>query len=171
MLNASSRSPRPARASVLGTKLRSARANTLAPRNGQVLDGAPRVRPLVALVACALIMFWIGPLYAWSLFVEPLEVLLLRSRASISGVFSIANAGFSIGLRVGRFTYGRMPLAALSIRTIAMGAGGLPIAASYMTFWAVSVGYGRLSDLANGLGHARCLQIVHKYASGARQAS
>lgn len=107
-------------------------------------------------------MFWIGPLYAWSLFIEPLEALLSQSRASISGVFSIANVGFTIGLLVGPLSYGRVPLAALSLLTIVMGASGLLIAATTpLTLWGIWIGYGGLFGLANGLGYSLCLQIVH----------
>lgn len=126
-----------------------------------IAGGEGHVRPLAVLVACALIMFWIGPLYAWSLFVEPLEGLLQESRASISGVFSIANVGFTVGLLVAPFSYGRVSLAKLSLLTIALGACGLLLAASYMSLWSVWIGYGGLFGLANGLGYALCLQIVH----------
>lgn len=128
-------------------------------------DESP-VRPLAVLIACALIMFWIGPLYAWSLFVEPLENMLRESRASISGVFSIANVGFTVGLLVGPFCYGRISLSHLSLLTIALGASGLLLAAGFMSLWSVWIGYGGLFGLANGLGYALCLQIVHNTLPG-----
>ncbi len=111
-------------------------------------------------------MFWIGPLYAWSLFVEPLESLLQESRASISGVFSIANVGFTVGLLVGPFSYGRVSLSHLSLLTIALGASGLLLASGFMSLWSVWIGYGGLFGLANGLGYALCLQIVHNTLPG-----
>lgn len=106
-------------------------------------------------------MFWIGPLYAWSLFVEPLESLLSQSRASISGVFSIANIGFTLGLLIAPSLYGRLPLGLLSTVTVLIGAGGLLIAGLQMSLWSIWIGYGALFGLANGLGYSLCLQIVH----------
>lgn len=127
---------------------------------------AKRTVPSLALGACALIMFWIGPLYAWSVFVAPLEAVLGESRAAVSSVFSIANVGFTLALLFVPLLFGRVRLAWLSLATLALGAGGLALAGAQPSLWGVWIGYGGLFGIANGLGYALSLQVVQTALPG-----
>ncbi|PYN10661.1 MAG: hypothetical protein DME05_26675, partial [Candidatus Rokuibacteriota bacterium] len=47
----------------------------------------------------------IGSLYAFSVFLKPLEALLGLSRADLAFVFALAAAGFGIGMNLAPYVY------------------------------------------------------------------
>jgi MFS transporter, OFA family, oxalate/formate antiporter len=113
-----------------------------------------------ALAAAVLTMFSIGALYAWSVFVEPLQNLLGQSRASISAVFSIANVGFMFGLLMGplvRQHYGRSFAAALAFL---LASGGIGLSGLWQSVWAMWIGFGALFGIANGIGYVLSLELA-----------
>ena len=55
-------------------------------------------RPCAAVAAALLFNPMLGSLYAWSVFLAPLEAELSVPRAEISSVFSIAILCFTVGL-------------------------------------------------------------------------
>ena len=55
-------------------------------------------RPGAAIAAALLLNPMLGSLYAWSVFLGPLEAELGLPRAKISGIFSIAIFCFTVGM-------------------------------------------------------------------------
>jgi OFA family oxalate/formate antiporter-like MFS transporter len=114
-----------------------------------------------ALAGSVLIMFALGSLYAWSLFVEPLESVLAQPRSAVSAVFSIANICFVLGLLIGPRLHRRVGASIACAITFTFAAVGLAASGLWPSIWAVWAGYGGLFGLANGFGYGLSLQVVH----------
>jgi MFS family permease len=127
-----------------------------------VSAGGPQApRPLLAAAAAVPIMASLGTLYAWSVFVEPLEARLGASRAAVSAVFSTAIVAFTVGMLVGPLLHRRLTAPHLVLATGGLAAAGLLMAAAVPSIWAIAFGYGALFGLANGFGYGAALQLVH----------
>jgi hypothetical protein len=63
---------------------------------------AAQTRPRLAVAAALLLNPVLGALYAWSVFVAPLEAALGAPRAEVSLVFSIAIVAFTAGMLLTR---------------------------------------------------------------------
>jgi predicted MFS family arabinose efflux permease len=124
------------------------------------VTAAPRIRPRYATAAAILLMAMLGTLYAWSVFVEPLESRFAQSRSLISAIFSAAIVAFTIGMLVGHRFYGALSAPAIAVLTGAVAAAGLALAAAGDSVWLVAAGYGGLFGLANGIGYGLSLQII-----------
>lgn len=123
------------------------------------------VGPAAALVCCivpsALLMFALGSLYAWSIFVGPLEQMYDAARSSVSAVFSLATLCFAATMVVGAQAYRFLPAPALALVTCVIAALGLALAGSGLSLWAVALGYGGLFGAANGIGYGLSVQVVN----------
>ena len=108
-------------------------------------------RPYFPLAAGVLINFSIGILYAWSVFVEPLEAQLQIGRATVSATQSIC----VLTATVGTFAMHRMlhwlALPRLTLVMGAMAAVGLALAGFGQSVAALYVGYGILYGFAAGI--------------------
>lgn len=106
-------------------------------------------------------MFSIGALYAWSVFLVPLERELGASRAELSAVFSIATASFTLCMLFGAHLYRHVSAPTLAFLTGALAAAGLLLAGTgTSSLPAIGLGFGVLFGLANGLGYGLSLQVV-----------
>lgn len=99
-----------------------------------------------------------GSLYAWSVFVRPLESLLAVSRTEISLVFSIAVVCFTVGNFVSPRMFGKIPAWGLTAIAGALAAGGLGWAAMSERFLPVAIGYGGMFGFACGFAYNVVLQ-------------
>ena len=113
-----------------------------------------------AVIAAVVIMFSIGALYAWSVFIEPLESQLRIPRATTSLVFSLATCCFTVSMLLGPrlYPYARAPWIALSV--FALAAIGFALAAWGSSIWSLGFGFGVLFGVANGLGYGLSIQLV-----------
>jgi MFS family permease len=105
-------------------------------------------------------MVALGTLYAWSVFVEPLERALGQSRAAVSSIFSLATVGFTIGMLVGPAFYRMTRAWTLALVACALATAGLLLSSIGGTIAVVALGYGVLFGLANGIGYGLSLQVV-----------
>lgn len=121
----------------------------------------PPARPALAAVAAVIVMASLGTLYAWSVFVEPLEAELQTSRSTVSAVFSVAIVAFTVGMLVGPLLYRHLSAAAFILLTGVLAGAGLALAAAGGGFWIIACGYGGLFGIANGFGYGIALQLVH----------
>ena len=58
-----------------------------------------------AVAGAVILMFSLGSLYPWSVFVQPLEDELAVSRSAVSRVFSLATVGFTAFMLIGPLFY------------------------------------------------------------------
>lgn len=115
-----------------------------------------------------LLMFSLGTLYSWSVFVPPLEAEFAQSRSAISAVFSVAIIFFAIGMLAAPSIVGARPAWAVAFLTCLLAAAGLTLAAQGNSVWMVIAGFGVLFGLANGFGYSLSLQAVDAPSSKRR---
>jgi OFA family oxalate/formate antiporter-like MFS transporter len=75
----------------------------------------------------------LGSLYAFSIFLKPLETQLGATRSALAVVFALATVGFTVGMNVAPRLFGRMSAVALLATCVAAATAGFVIAA-YATF-------------------------------------
>ena len=121
----------------------------------------PRRRPWAALLAVTLVNLPLGSIYAFSVFLKPIEAELGLPRSALSLVFGLASVGFTVGMLLAPYAYGALParwlLACCSIAaTIGIAltgwADGLPM---------LLFGYGVLFGLGGGGAYIVAQQSVN----------
>lgn len=112
-------------------------------------------------VAAILIMFSMGSLYTWSVFVQPLENDLRISRSQTSLVFSLAVVSFTILMLCGPHIHRYLRVTTITMLTFGLAATGSALAGWGSSIWTIALGYGGLFGAANGLGYGLSIQLVH----------
>ena len=115
--------------------------------------------PVIA--AAVVLMTVLGSMYAWSVFILPLEDSLQVPRADVSLIFSLATLTFTMGMLVAPLLYPRLSPARLALGIAALAGLGHLLAAS-LVFELVLLGYGGLFGLANGAGYSIAVQSVQQ---------
>lgn len=108
-----------------------------------------------------------GTLYAFSVFLEPMEQLLGVGRAQMSMVFALATITLTTGMNVAPRLYRALPPALLAIACGAVSAAGLLLAAGANRFAEFVAGYGVLFGLGAGVGFIVVQQGVNQVVSRA----
>lgn len=103
----------------------------------------------------------IGALYAFSVFIQPLEALLGLSRADLALVFAVAAAAFGVGMMAAPALYRIAPAPWLVLACAGSGALGIALAASARGLLALAVGYGGLFGLGGGAAYILVQQMVN----------
>ncbi len=112
--------------------------------------------------AVVVLMSSIGTLYAWSIFVAPIEAEFGRSRSVTSIVFAVATTAFTVAMLAGdSITRGRS-LRSNAFVACLLGAGGLALSAAAGSIWLVLLGFGALFGFSNGLVYGISLQIAQQ---------
>lgn len=103
----------------------------------------------------------IGSLYAFSVFLQPLEVLLGLTRADLAFVFALAAAAFGVGMMVAPSLHGiaRTPL--LVTACALANALGLALAATAGGLTQLAIGYGVLFGIGGGAAYILVQQMVN----------
>ena len=107
-----------------------------------------------------LVTFVLGSVYAFSVFIAPLEALLRLPRAEISLIYSLALVALTVSVLVGYRIYHRLAPASLVLLTCLAAAAGTALAALVPAWWALCVGYSLVFGLSNGIGYGYCLQLA-----------
>ena len=118
-------------------------------------------RPMPAVLAALSLNAMLGSLYAWSIFVLPVERELGVMRAQSSAVFATAFIFFAIGGVVAPYTYRRVRPALLIAAAATSCAAGLMLAASASGLTALVLGYGLLFGFGSGFAYCTTLQLVN----------
>jgi OFA family oxalate/formate antiporter-like MFS transporter len=103
----------------------------------------------------------LGSLYAFSVFLEPLEALLRLSRGELALVFALASAGFGVGMNLAPHLFGLASPAALVLGCALVSALGIAIAATAAGLWQLAIGYGVLFGLGGGAAYILAQQAVN----------
>jgi OFA family oxalate/formate antiporter-like MFS transporter len=103
----------------------------------------------------------LGSLYAFSVFLKPLESLLGLSRADLALVFALASAGFGAGMNLAPHVYGLASPPVLVLACAAASALGIALAATAGGLVQLAVGYGVLFGLGGGAGYILVQQVVN----------
>lgn len=108
-------------------------------------------RTAVALVAATLPMLPFGTIYAYSVFLAPMEAMLGIGRADMAFVFSIAAITLTVGMVGAPRLYRRIAPATLLLAAGTVSAAGLALAATADGLLRLALGYGVLFGLGGGV--------------------
>jgi MFS family permease len=124
--------------------------------------------PGAALAAATLVNLPFGTLYAFSVFLKPMEALLGASRAEMSFVFGVATVTLTLGMNLAPQLYRRFSPAALALASALASGAGLWLAASASTFLQFALGYGVLFGPGAGVMFIVSQQAVNQTVEKAR---
>lgn len=122
----------------------------------------PRQRSAAALVAASVVNLPFGTLYAFSVFLKPMEALLGATRAEMSFVFGLATVTLTVGMNFAPRLYRRLPPALLALACGLLSGAGLWLAASASSFVQFTLGYGVLFGPGAGVLFIVAQQAVNQ---------
>jgi MFS transporter, OFA family, oxalate/formate antiporter len=123
------------------------------------------VRAPAALVAATALNLPFGTLYAFSVFLKPLEALLGVGRAGMSFVFALATITLTLGMVVAPSIYRRFRPWTIALACGGCSAAGLFLSATSSTFAQFVLGYGVLFGVGAGVGFILVQQGVNQSVS------
>jgi OFA family oxalate/formate antiporter-like MFS transporter len=130
---------------------------------------ARRRRVTAALVAVVVLNLPLGTVYAFSVFLRPMEAELAASRAELSFVFGLALVAFTVGMNLAPTLYRLAPAWGLVAGCMAVSSAGMALAASATGTAGLAIGYGVLFGLGGGGAYILLVQGVNLMLSGHRR--
>jgi len=125
-----------------------------------------RPRPWCVLGAATALTAPVGALYAFSIFLRPLEELLGLGRADLALVFAIAAAGFGVGMMLAPAVYGVASAPWLVAGCAVANTLGIAVAACAQSLLELAVGYGLLFGMGGGAAYILVQQMVNLTVTG-----
>lgn len=122
----------------------------------------PRQRTVAAIAAATVLNLPFGTIYAFSVFLRPMEAMLGIGRAQMTLVFALATISLTVGMNVAPWLYRRLPAVALLIASGACSAAGLWLTAAAGGFAELLVGYGLMFGLGGGVAFILVQQGVNQ---------
>ena len=123
---------------------------------------SPGQRSAAALLAATVVNLPFGTLYAFSVFLKPMEALLGATRAEMSFVFGLATVTLTVGMNFAPQLYRRLPPASLAVTSGLLSGMGLWLSASATSFGQFALGYGVLSGPGAGVLFIVAQQAVNQ---------
>src|SRR5512144_2745173 len=120
-----------------------------------------RPSPWRVLAAATALIAPVGAIYAFSVFLRPLEALLGLGRADLALVFAVAAAGFGVGMMLAPTLYGRLAMPWLVLGCASVSAVGIALAATAGGLLRLAVGYGVLFGLGGGAAYILVQQMAN----------
>ena len=124
-------------------------------------DTDVRPRPGHALAAATALNLPLGSLYAFSVFLQPLERLLGLSRADLALVFALASLGFGMGMNAAPHVYGLGSTPLLMLGCAVVSSVGIALAATAGGLGQLALGYGVLFGVGGGAAYILVQQAVN----------
>ncbi|HET9351436.1 MAG TPA: MFS transporter [Burkholderiales bacterium] len=125
----------------------------------------PAPRAAAAIAAATALNLPFGTLYAFSVFLKPMEALIGVGRAQMSFVFALATITLTLGMVLAPSIYRRLPPPLIALSCGACSAVGLFIAATARSFAELVAGYGVLFGIGAGIGFILVQQGVNQRVS------
>jgi MFS family permease len=120
-----------------------------------------RPSPWRAIAAGTALNAPLGSLYAFSVFLRPLEALLGLTRADLALVFAVAAAGFGLGMNLAPALYRVASTPRLVLACAVASTLGIALAATAGGLPQLLIGYGVLFGLGGGAAYILVQQIVN----------
>jgi OFA family oxalate/formate antiporter-like MFS transporter len=121
-----------------------------------------------AVAAATVLNAPLGSLYAFSVFLKPLEALLDLSRADLALVFAVASAGFGGGMNLAPYVFGLAAAPVLVLGCAAASTLGIALAATAGGLVQLAIGYGVLFGAGGGAAYVLVQQAVNLAVTGRR---
>lgn len=128
----------------------------------------PGQRSAAALLAASVVNLPFGTLYAFSVFLKPMEALLGASRAEMSFVFGLATVTLTLGMNFAPQLYRRLSPASLAVACGLSSAAGLWLSSSASSFLQFALGYGVLFGPGAGVLFIVSQQAVNQTVQRSR---
>jgi OFA family oxalate/formate antiporter-like MFS transporter len=128
----------------------------------------PGQRSAAALLAATVVNLPFGTLYAFSVFLKPMEAMLGATRAEMSFVFGLATVSLTIGMNFAPQLYRRFSPASLALACGLLSGAGLWLAASATSVVQFALGYGVLFGPGAGVLFIVGQQAVNQTVGTAR---
>jgi OFA family oxalate/formate antiporter-like MFS transporter len=125
-----------------------------------------RRRPWRVLAAATALIAPLGALYAFSVFLQPLEALLGLRRADLALVFAVAAAAFGAGMMLAPALYRIAPTPWLVLACAGVSAAGIALAATAGGLLQLLVGYGVGFGVGGGAAYILVQQMVNLVITG-----
>ena len=122
----------------------------------------PAPRAAAALAAATVLNLPFGTLYAFSVFLKPMEALFGVGRAEMTVVFGLATVTLTAGMNLAPRLYRAIAPAILAAACGVCSAAGLFVAAAATAFGELALGYGVLFGLGAGVGFIVVQQAVNQ---------
>lgn len=127
-----------------------------------IIASSQAKRSAAALLAATVVNLPFGTLYAFSVFLKPMEALLGASRAEMSLVFGLATVTLTLGMNFAPQLYRRVAPAPLALAGGLSSAAGLWLSASASSFAQFALGYGVLFGPGAGVLFILAQQAVNQ---------
>jgi OFA family oxalate/formate antiporter-like MFS transporter len=114
-----------------------------------------------AIAAATVLNLPLGSLYAFSVFLRPLELLLGVSRAELAFVFALATIGFTAGMNLAPHVYGLASPPALILACAVVSTAGIALAATAGGLVQLTAGYSVLFGIGGGVAYILAQQAVN----------
>ena len=108
-------------------------------------------RPWAAIAAATVLTLPLGSIYAFSVFLKPIETGLGLSRSALSLVFGLATVGFTAGMNIAPMVYRLASPAVLIVISTLIAATGIAMAARAGGLVTLLLGYGVVFGIAGGV--------------------
>lgn len=118
-------------------------------------------RPWAAILAATLLNLPMGSLYAFSVFLKPLEQSMGVTRAELAAVFAMATVSFTLGMNIAPRIFRLAPAPVLVAACAALSACGVAISAELRTLVGLAAGYGALFGIGGGAAYILLQQGVN----------
>ena len=125
-------------------------------------------RAWAAIAAVTVVNLPLGSIYAFSVFLKPIEATLGLPRSALSLVFGLASIGFTAGMLVAPYLYGLCSAPMLLMMCSIMAAVGIALAASADGLPMLLFGYGVLFGVGGGAAYIIAQQSVILLITGRR---
>jgi OFA family oxalate/formate antiporter-like MFS transporter len=126
----------------------------------------PRSRFFAVMAAATALNLPFGTIYAFSVFLKPMEEMLGVGRAEMSFVFGLATITLTIGMNLAPRLYVRVPPGLLVLACGACSAGGLALSAAATGLGEFALGYGVLFGFGAGIAFTTLQQGVNQSLAG-----
>ena len=132
------------------------------------MTGERTTRAWAAIAAVTVMNLPLGSIYAFSVFLKPIEAELGLARSALSLVFGLASIGFTVGMLAAPYAYGIA--SAPRLAAICSGSAALGIALSGLAdgLGLLLVGYGILFGIGGGAAYIVAQQSVNLLVTSRR---
>ncbi len=110
-------------------------------------------RPWAAIAAATVLNLPLGSIYAFSVFLKPIEAELGLNRSAMSLVFAVASVGFTVGMLLVPYVFGRLSAGWLIALCGATAVAGVALSAAANGLGLLLAGYSVLFGISGGAAY------------------
>lgn len=119
-------------------------------------------RPVSAIAAATALNLPMGSIYAFSVFLKPLEEMLGTTRSELAFVFALATIGFSLGMNIAPYFFRVIGFGSLITLCTVGGTIGIAISAAATSLTQLAIGYGALFGTCGGAAYIIVQQALNQ---------